>query len=223
MNRKLGGSHTKTLDDANNILLFRVYAFPMSLQTQFQPIKNNKALLNQTRCKDRLAAFTLIELLVTLCVLSILLTVAIPAFRTMVLNNRLASNTDSLVNALNYARSSALNQAMTIKVCPLGTIGSTTCGTDWRSGWIIVTQPTTGTAVLLKSQQSSNNDPTLTGNTTEVLFDRFGLSTTQSNFTLCDSRGNAFAHSVEVLTTGYIQSGSTPGQAVWNNGSLTCP
>ncbi|WP_083501338.1 GspH/FimT family pseudopilin [Legionella quateirensis] len=212
------------INNANNVLLFSVSTVPLSIQTELQSYKKKyRTPIKRSKSRSCLAAFTLVELLVTLCVLSILLMVAIPAFRTMVLNNRLASNTDSLVNALNYARSTALNQAMTIKVCPLGSPGSTTCGADWSSGWIIVTQPTSGAATLLKSQQSTNVDPTLTGNTTEVLFDRYGLSTTQSNFTLCDNRGGTFAHSVEVLATGYVQTGTTPGQAVWNNGSLTCP
>ena len=220
----LGGSHAMAIYNANKALLFRVCTLPLSTQTELQPLKKKYLVpFKRTRSRSSLAAFTLIELLVTLLVLSILLMVAIPAFRTMVLNNRLTSNTDSLVNALNYARSTALNQAMTIKVCPLGTPGSTTCGADWSAGWIIVTQPTSGTAALLKSQQSSNTDPTLAANTTEVLFDRYGLSTTQSNFTLCDNRGGTFARSVEVLATGYVQTGTTPGQAVWNNGSLTCP
>ncbi|MBL7480401.1 GspH/FimT family pseudopilin [Legionella bononiensis] len=220
----LVGSHTMAIKNANNVVLFRVCVIPLSIQNELQPFKKKfRTPFKQTRSRSCLAAFTLIELLVTLLVLSILLMVAIPAFRTMVLNNRLASNTDSLVNALNYARSTALNQAMTIKVCPLGSPGSTTCGADWSAGWIIVTQPTSGTAALLKSQQSSNTDPTLSANTTEVVFDRYGLSTTQSNFTLCDNRGGTFARSVEVLATGYVQTGTTPGQAVWNNGSLTCP
>ncbi|CAM3004547.1 GspH/FimT family pseudopilin [Legionella worsleiensis] len=219
MNRKSGSSHVVNKLDAHNVLV--LYAIHLlSFQPELQPIKTP---INKTQQRSFFAAFTLIELLITLCVLSILLMVAIPSFRTMVLNNRLAANADSLVNALNYARSSALSQAMTIKVCPLSTPGSTVCGADWNTGWIIVTQPTSGTATLLKSQQSPSGASSLTANTVEVLFDRFGLSTTQSNFTLCDDRGGTFARSVEVLTTGYVQSSSTPGQAVWNNGTLNCP
>lgn len=170
-----------------------------------------------------IAAFTLVELLVTLCVFAILLTLIIPSLRTMILNNRLTSNIDSLVSSLNYARGVALDQALNVAVCPLGTLNSTVCGANWSNGWIVVTQPVTGTATILKTHQTSVNDPTIASNVSSVVFDPHGLSTTQSNFTMCDSRGGSFARSVMVLATGFVQSGTTPGQAVWNNGALGCP
>lgn len=173
--------------------------------------------------KHLMSAFTLVELLVTICVLGIILTLAIPSFREMLLNSRLNANTDSFVNALNYARSSALDLAVNVKVCPLGSLNSTSCGTNWENGWIVVTQPTTGTAVLLKSQQSSSLDPVMTSSVSEVIFDTHGLGTTQSNFTLCDDRGGSSAHSIQVMATGYVQTGETPGLAVWNNSALACP
>lgn len=170
-----------------------------------------------------MAAFTLIELLVTLCVGAILLTLAMPSFREMLLNSRMSANADTFVNTLNYARSTALSQAVSVRVCPLGALNSITCGTNWSSGWIVVTQPTSGAGTLLKSQQTSSIDPTLSGTTTNVVFDPQGLATTQSNFTLCDTRGGTSARSISVLATGYVQTGATPGQAVWNNGAITCP
>lgn len=170
-----------------------------------------------------MAAFTLIELLVTLCVGAILLTLAMPSFREMLLNSRMSANTDAFVNSLNYARSTALSQSVNVRVCPLGNLNSTTCGTDWSSGWIVVTQPASGGDTLLKTQQISGIDPTLSGTASSVVFDPQGLATTQSNFTLCDNRGGTSARSVSVLATGYVQTGATPGRAVWNNGSITCP
>jgi type IV fimbrial biogenesis protein FimT len=230
----LSDSHTKRLCNANNPLLYCVDGNNLSYPIGMHQIKNNQSdtpplTLDKNQQYGRIekkyyvSAFTLIELLVTLCVLGILLMVAIPSFRTMILNNRISSNADALVNALNYARGTALTLAMNIKVCPVGTPGSTTCGADWSDGWIVVTEPASGAATLLKSQQNAGNAPTVSANASEVLFDRYGLSTTQSNFTLCDSRGGTFARSVEVLATGYVQSGTAPGQAVWNNGTLTCP
>jgi type IV fimbrial biogenesis protein FimT len=167
--------------------------------------------------------FTLVELMITLSVLCLLLVVAAPSFRTMILNNRLNANSESLVNALNYARSTALYQAMNVVVCPFVTENSTACGANWNSGWIVVTQPSAGVGTLLKSQQASPTDPLLTANVTSVVFDSHGIATTQSNFKLCDDRGGAFARSIEVLATGFVQPGNTPGQAVWDNSALTCP
>jgi type IV fimbrial biogenesis protein FimT len=167
--------------------------------------------------------FTLIELMITLSVFCVLLIIAIPSFNTMILNNRLTANSDSLVNALNYARSTALYQEINVVVCPLGSLGSSSCGANWSSGWIVVTQPASGINTLLKSQQYSSTDPVLTGSVDTVVFDSHGIATTQSNFKFCDTRGGAFAHSIEVLATGFVQAGTTPGQAIWDNSALTCP
>lgn len=169
------------------------------------------------------AAFTLIELLVTLLVLCVALVIALPALSNMLMNSRLTSYTDMLVNALNYARNHALNESMNVMVCPFGAAQSTTCGGNWSAGWIVVTQPTIGTSILLQSQQFSPSDPTLSGNVVSVSFDSHGITSTPSNFKFCDSRGGTFARSVEVLATGFVQSGATPGQAVWDNSALACP
>lgn len=169
------------------------------------------------------SAFTLIEILVTLAVLAIIFLIAVPSFRTMLMNNRLSAHANALVNSLNYARSTALNQSMNVRVCPLASANSTACGGSWSAGWIVVTVPASGAATLLQSQQTSTHDPVLSSNTNTVTFDPHGLSTTQSQFKFCDSRGGAFARSVEVLATGFVQAGDTPGQAVWNNSALGCP
>lgn len=168
--------------------------------------------------------FTLIELMVTLSVLSLLMVVAVPAFRAMMLNNRLIASSDSLVNYLNYARNTSLNDAMNVMVCPIGALNSTTCGNNWTSGWIVVAQPSGKTAVLLKSQQNPAASPvTISSSAASVTFDPHGLAVSQSNFKFCDTRGGQFARSVMVLATGYVQSGATPGFAVWNNTALACP
>ena len=169
------------------------------------------------------AAFTLVELLVTLCVLSMMMAIAIPSYNTMILNSRLAASSDSLVSSLNFARSSALHNNMNVMVCPIGVANSTTCGNNWGKGWIVVTQPAAGAAPLIKSDAMSAAGPSVLSNVTSVTFTSRGLAGAQSNFSLCDSRGSSFATSVEVMATGFTQSGSTPGQAVWNNSALACP
>lgn len=173
--------------------------------------------------KKSSAGFTLIELMITLLVLAILLTVAIPSFRTFILNNRLSTDVDSLVNALNYTRGIALTNNSNVLICPFNAANSTACGNNWSAGWIVVTQPTTGTGVLIKSQQNASTGPTIGANNNSITFNSRGLATSQTNFSFCDTRGGTYARSVEVMTTGYIQSGDTPGLAVWNNGAITCP
>lgn len=165
----------------------------------------------------------MVELLITITVLTILLALATPSFRTMLMNNRILAEADALTNSLNFARNTALTQNITVIVCPFNAAGSTTCGGSWQNGWIVATQPATGTPVLLHSHATGTNDSVLSATTASVTFDSRGIATTQTNFKLCDTRGANFAHSVEVLPTGFVQSSSTAGVAVWNGGALTCP
>ena len=166
--------------------------------------------------------FTLVELLVSIAVLAILLALAVPSFQNMIMNNRITAKTDALSAALNYARNIALTQNVNVLACPFSAVNSTACGGNWQSGWIIVSQPASGAAVLFQSNAAGPNDPSVSATATNVTFDTRGLATTQSNFTICDSRGAAFARSVQVLPTGFIQSGATMGVAVWGGG-LACP
>lgn len=178
---------------------------------------NKDSLLSKQR------GFTLIELLISIAVLTILLVLTVPSFRDMLMNNRVSAQTDALSNALSYARNTALNRNIDVLVCPIAAPGSTTCGANWQNGWIIVSQPVSGTATLLQEKSIGVNDPILSATIPSVTFDARGTSTTQGNFKVCDSRGGSFAQSVQVLPTGFIQSGSTMGTAVWNGSSLTCP
>ncbi|HAT9045308.1 TPA: GspH/FimT family pseudopilin [Legionella pneumophila] len=234
MNKVIKESQKFTLRNLAN-MLFCVDRTVLPTQSNIANIQTKSIIYNDL-CKDSfdtevplnsnplsIAGFTLVELLVTLSVFAIILTLIVPSLRTMILNNRLTSNIDSLVSSLNYARGVALDRAVNVAVCPLGSPGSTACGANWSSGWIVVTQPVAGAPTLLKTHQTSVNDPVITSNVASVVFDPHGLSTTQSNFTMCDNRGNAFARSAMVLATGFVQSGSVPGQAVWNNGALNCP
>lgn len=169
------------------------------------------------------SGFTLIELLITILVLSIALALAVPALSALLMNNRLVAKTDMFLNSLNYARNTALGESINVVVCPFGVAQSTSCGGNWSNGWIVITQPPVGTSTLLQSQQLLSADPVLSSNVASVVFDPHGLTTTSGNFKFCDRRGGAFARSIEVLATGFVQSGETSGQAVWDNSTLTCP
>ena len=172
---------------------------------------------------------TLVELLVTMSVLTIVLSLAMPTFRDMLMNSRILTHKDALFNALNYARNTALKQNINMQTCPIGATGSTACGANWQAGWIIITQPPTGAPVLLQAYLAGPNDPQLSmvpiaGVTpTAVTFDSRGLATTQANFKLCDNRGGSFAQSLVVLPTGFVQSASAIGTAAWDGSALTCP
>ena len=171
----------------------------------------------------KVIGFSLIELIITIAIASIILTLAAPSFQTALLNNRMIAQNDALINALNYARSTALTQNINSSVCPASALGSAACGSNWSTGWIIITEPAVGTSALLQIYLTGTNDPILSSNANSVLFNHLGLANTPAHFKLCDSRGGNFASSVLVSATGFIESGINIGLAVWDNSALSCP
>jgi type IV fimbrial biogenesis protein FimT len=87
----------------------------------------------------------------------------------------------------------------------------------------MVVRDPAGTPTLLQSQQAASGNAVLSSPATRVVFDPRGLSSTPSSFKVCDSRGAAFARSVQVFATGFVQAGATPGQVAWGSTALTCP
>jgi len=76
-------------------------------------------------------AFTLVELMVTLAVASILIMMALPNMRSLLLNNRITSKTNELVRAINYVRSeSIVGQEFEIR--------SSNSSNKWGQGWEII-------------------------------------------------------------------------------------
>lgn len=96
----------------------------------------------------RETGFSLIELMVALAVASILLTVGVPSFQDMIRDNRLATQANRLVGALNLARSEAIKRGRFAAVCkadtsvPHPTCDPSGCNTVigvncWEAGWIV--------------------------------------------------------------------------------------
>lgn len=170
----------------------------------------------------RARGFTLIELMVTVVVVAVLLAIAVPNFRTMLLNRRQAGVADGLLNSLNYARNTALSTDQPVTICPLGS--GSACGSSWNNGWIVSTQPASGASVVLNTTSLSTGGPTLktAGGSTAVSFSGVGLATGADVFVICDSRGTSYAQSVQVYATGFIQAASGV-LAPDGTTSVTCP
>ena len=86
----------------------------------------------------RQRGFNLIELMLGITVLAIVLGFGVPSFITMIRDNRLVSQSNDLLTALNYARSEALKRGFRVSVCP-GSATACTGGTDWNAGILVFT------------------------------------------------------------------------------------
>lgn len=82
--------------------------------------------------------FSLIELMIAIAVMAIMAAVGIPAYQTMVLNNRIATTTNNMLGLLQMARSEAITQRRTITVCPSSNMTSCDAGAAWHGGIIML-------------------------------------------------------------------------------------
>lgn len=100
---------------------------------------------------QRPGGFTLIELIIALTVGSILMAIAIPNFSSFVRNNRLITETNTLVGHINTARSEAIKRNRSIVLCRSEDPAAEEpeCGgadKTWTSGWLMYVNETGGLA-----------------------------------------------------------------------------
>ena len=96
--------------------------------------------------------FTLIELMVTVTVLAIVLSIAIPSFSTVLLNNRVSTTAHAVQSSIQVARSEAVKRKKTVTLCRANSaLDECEDGIDWNSGWLLVL----GSEVLKVWQPSS--------------------------------------------------------------------
>ena len=89
-------------------------------------------LRNKAGCPAKSGSgFTLIELMITLAIAAVLLVVGVPSFIDFQRNSELTSQTNSLVAALNAAKTEAMKRNTNAYVVPGGSSNL------WTDGWIV--------------------------------------------------------------------------------------
>lgn len=167
--------------------------------------------------------FTLIELMIVVAIVAILSALAVPNFRIMLLNNRLASATNNLIADLALARAESARQGKRVTLCISSNGTSCTTGSAWEGGRItFVDESTSGTTGAVDSGETilrvTEAD---TGSTTTIVAAGFTNSagagttnylqyrpngtlnsTTLGTFKICDDRSGNYGRTVSVATTG---------------------
>ncbi len=178
---------------------------------------------------SRTHGFTLIELLVLVAIVAILATVALPDFSASIKNDRDISQLNNLLTSLMLARSEAIKSAADVSICA----GSdTSCGgTSWANGWVVFYYNTlppgvTNPIIRVFPAISGNNTFTSDGGYNFTFQENGTLAPTPAapiNFTLCDSRGPVYAHSINLIATGSAEGAAKVGYQVNGSTPLTCP
>jgi type IV fimbrial biogenesis protein FimT len=87
------------------------------------------------------AGFGLIELVIVIAIVAVLTVIALPSYRLAMQRNRVVTDTNDFVAALNLARNEALARGRPVTVC--ASVNGTTCdGTgvnDWSGGYMVFT------------------------------------------------------------------------------------
>jgi type IV fimbrial biogenesis protein FimT len=85
-------------------------------------------MMNSRRL-DQDAGFTLTELLITVSIASLLLTLAVPSFTTLILTQNVRTGASDLQTSLIFARSEAIKRAAAVNMVPTGG--------NWKNGWTV--------------------------------------------------------------------------------------
>lgn len=187
------------------------------------------------------AGFTLLELLVTLTVAGILVGLAVPSFKTTILNGRLATESNDLLGAFLFARAQALTTGATngsanqVQVCASNNTNTATpscSGTNWASGWIVTgyvatpgasTAAPTATVFRIYPPIASGSTLTSPSSVSSVSFGLNGVTSTNGYFKLCDSRGASYARAIYLSATGEARVSPTAGKQLDGTTPITCP
>ena len=138
---------------------------------------------------ERKKGFTLVELLITIVVVSLLLATAVPSVMQMVKNNRVTTQANKLVTAIQLARNEAVMRGVRSTICAANTTLNDCSGnTDWSKGWIVFSNlendltADTGTDACLETEDclvrasEGITNSTLTGDDSAIQFLPTGLT-----------------------------------------------
>lgn len=136
------------------------------------------------RRRSAAAGFTLIELLVVISLVAILTTLATPSLRDLIQRTRIATEVNSLVSDLQFARSEAIKRGLPVSVCASSDGSTCLTANTWNQGWIVFSDAdgsatVNGTDAVLRIRKGWTSGDTFVASPSQVAvtFSRDGFAT----------------------------------------------
>ena len=115
-----------------------------------------------------MTGMTLIELMVVLSLIAIMMAIAIPSFTSVIQSNRVATEVNSFVGSLQFARAEAIKQGLPVTICASSDGSNCLNSAIWNTGWIVFADPNNNkthdaSEPLFKVQPKWTNSDIFTG------------------------------------------------------------
>jgi len=138
--------------------------------------------------------FTLIEMMIALAIVALLLTVVAPNVTTILQQNRVAADINSISAAAQFARFTAVDEQVDVTLCP--TANYSTCSGNWSDAKMVFIDndgngSRNGTETLLTTADAVSSTNTLAGISGVLTFAANGSVSQAATITICPNGGEA--------------------------------
>jgi len=145
----------------------------------------------------RVKGFTLVEMMVVVALLAIMASVAVPAYQSLIQNNRLSSTTNALLGGLQLARSEAVTTRTSTTICGANAAQNDCVdSTAWDNG-ALVRQGANLVRVIPWS-----TGVTATSSEKSLTYNANGTAASSATVVVSDSRGASSARTITVNVIG---------------------
>jgi type IV fimbrial biogenesis protein FimT len=169
-----------------------------------------------------MAGFTVTELVMVMTIIGILTAIGVPSFKFVTVSNRISSEINGLLGDMQFARSQAIKQGLTVTVCtssnsttPTPTCNTGGAGNVWNTGWIVFLDSNGNGQVdageqVIRVQPTFNSNDTMTSMVSyaAATYNRLGYAPTYNGSTINIALHDANSLSVYTRCLAITASGS---------------